>query len=285
MGASGGSGRSTVSGLLAASLSTAGSAIVLDTAPRLASPWPAWPAKPGAGLASLPPDEPFTRAQVQAAASELPGPGGNWHVLTDHQEWHHGQLSLPSAPAAWYQLASGGGWQAVVADTTHPVAHDIVTARAGRRTGQTAAWCSLPFAVPVLCALATGPGVAALQTAVKAASAEGLPLQRTVVALSVPGEGRLPPPVKAAATMLQPQVSAVVTVPFDSHVRGHGMAQADRLGRRTYEAGAALAAAVLDAAHRAWGHPLPAAPVPAALPDAPAASVSPNQPAPEGVLT
>ncbi|MEU9480724.1 hypothetical protein [Streptomyces sp. NPDC048191] len=167
------------------------------------------------------------------------------------------------------------------------MAHDIVTARASGHAGQTAAWCSLPFAVPVLSTLATGPGVAALQTAVKAAAAEGLPLGRTVVALTVPGEGRLPPPVKAAATMLQSQVSAVVTVPFDAHIRTHGMGQADRLGRRTVEAGATLATAVLAAAHAAWGDPLPPAPIPAALPVSPAAEtpVPPAQPAPEGVLT
>lgn len=207
-------------------------------------------------------------------------------MLTDHQEWHQGQLALPSDPAAWYQLGAGGGWQALVADTTHPVAHDIVTARAGGRTGQTAAWCSLPFAVPVLCALATGPGVAALQTAVKAASAEGLPLQRAVVVLTAPGEGRLPASVKAAATMLQSQVSAVVTMPFDARIRNHGLAGADRLGRRTTEVGACLVAAVLDSAHRTWGDPLPSAPVPAALLTAlDVTSVRPAQPAPEGVLT
>ncbi|MFJ8388555.1 hypothetical protein ACIQ9Q_29340 [Streptomyces sp. NPDC094438] len=236
---------------------------------------------------SLPPDQPFTRAQVHAAAARSPGPDGTtWDVLTDHQEWMNGPLDLPTDPAAWYQLAAAGGWQAVVADTTHPIAHDIVTARTNRVPGRTAAWCSLPFAVPVLCALTTGPGVAALQTAVKAASAEGLPLQRMVVVLTSPGEGRMPPAVKAAATMLQSQVSAVVMVPFDPHIRSHGLAEAHRLGRRTSETGAALVAAVLASAHRSWGDPLPPAPVPVDLSAAPVlAPARPAQPAPEGVLT
>lgn len=287
LGATGGSGRSTTAGLIACSFASMGSSVVLDTAPRLASPWPTWPPEPGAGLGSLPPDAPYTRAQAQAAASKMPGPAGHWGVLTDHRDWHHGELPLPAAPAAWYQLAAGGGWQVVVADTAHPIAHDIVTARARGHAGQTAAWCSLPFAVPVLSSLATGPGVAALQTAVKAAAAEGLPLGRTVVALTAPGEGRLPPPVRAAATMLQSQVSAVVTMPFDPHIRTHGMAQASRLGRRTAEAGTALATAVLSAAHAAWGDPLPPGPIPAVLPASPATEtpVPPDQPAPEGVLT
>ncbi|MGW5048380.1 hypothetical protein [Streptomyces griseoluteus] len=236
------------------------------------------------GLASVPPDQPFTRAQVRAAASRSTGPGGEWAVLTDHREWNHGPLALPAEPAAWYQLAAGGGWRIAVADTSHPIAHDIVTARTQRLPGLTAAWCALPFAVPVVCAPTTGPGVAALQTAVKAASAEGLPLQRMVVALTVPGEGRLPAAAKAAATMLQSQVSAVVTVPFDPHIRNHGMAQANRLGRRTAEAGAALVAAVLASAHRSWGDPLPPAAVPSGL-STQSVPVRPAQPASEGVLT
>lgn len=203
-------------------------------------------------------------------------------MLTDHREWTHGPLALPAEPAAWYQLAAGGGWQTSVADTSHPIAHDIVAARAQRLPGLTAAWCSLPFSVPVLCAPTTGPGVAALQTAIRAASAEGLPLQRMVVALTAPGEGRLPPAVRAAATMLQPQVSAVITVPFDPHIRNHGMAQANRLGRRTAAAGASLAAAVVASAQRSWGDPLPPAAVPAGLSTM---SVPVAQPVPEGVLT
>ncbi|GHI98062.1 hypothetical protein TPA0905_75330 [Streptomyces olivaceus] len=257
---------------------------MLDTASRLASPWPSWPNQSGSGLVSLPPDRPFTREQAQAAASTFPAEGSRtWSVLTDHREWHQGQLALPEAPAAWYQLAAGGGWQAVVADTTHLVAHDIVTARTGGSAGLTAAWCSLPFSVPVLCALATGPGVAALQTAIKAAAAEGLPLQRSVVVLSSPGEGRIPAAVKAAATMLQSLVAAVVMVPFDPHIRTHGLADSERLGRRTKEAGDTAVAAVLAAAHRTWGDPLSPAPTPAALPAGP--TPDPAQPVPEGGLT
>lgn len=258
---------------------------MLDTAPRLASPWPSWPAEYGAGLVSVPPDRPFTRDQVQAAASRSGGPAGTWSVLTDHREWSHGPLDLPTDPAAWYQLAAAGGWQAVVADTSYPVAHDIVAARTRGLPGLTAAWCALPFAVPVLCAPASGPGVAALQTAVKAASAEGLPLQRMIVALTATGEGRMPPVAKAAATMLQPQVSTVVHVPFDPHIRVHGLADANRLARQTVAAGSALVSAVLASAQRTWGDPLPPAPVPAVLSRTPVDSRSARPAHHEGVLT
>ncbi|MFE2529783.1 hypothetical protein ACFXEL_36790 [Streptomyces sp. NPDC059382] len=199
-------------------------------------------------------------------------------------------LRLPSDPAAWYQLAAAGGWQAVVADTSHPVAHDVVTSRTMGLPGMTAGWCALPYTAPVLTAPATGQGVAALQVAVRAASAEGLPLQRMVVALVETGDGRLPAGVRAAATMLQAQVSDVVHIPYDPHIRAHGIRDAHRLAsRKTREAADALVRAVVASAHRTWGEPLPAAPVPAgaacpkvALPTAsvPAQTVPQN----EGVL-
>ncbi|MDX3227387.1 hypothetical protein [Streptomyces sp. ME19-01-6] len=259
----GGSGRSTVAGLLACALSAMGSTVVLDTGPRLSSPWPAWSSEPGTGLLSLPPDRPLTRGQVHAAASRFPAPdGGSWQVLTDHQEWSHPPLPLPSDPAAWYQLSAIGGWQAVIADTVHPVAHDVLTARWADSTGLTARWCHLPFSVPVLCAASTGSGVLALQTAVKAASAEGLPLHRMVVALAAVGEGRSPASVKAAATMLEPRVRAVVQVPYDPRIRAHGIRDTSRLKSRSLEAGRQLARAVVSSAEAAWGDPLPAAAVP-----------------------
>lgn len=193
-----------------------------------------------------------------------------WQVLTDHQEWSSPPLHLPTAPAAWYQLAAIGGWQAVIADTTHPVTHDVVTARCGGRGGATAAWCGLPYAVPVICAATTASGVQALQSALMAASADGLPLQRTVVVWASLGEGRLPAAVRAAETMLQPRVAAVVHVPYDAHLRSHGLRDLSRLKPRTLEAGHDLARAVLASAHAAWGEPLPPAAVPAALPAGPA---------------
>ncbi|MFH8892894.1 hypothetical protein [Streptomyces sp. NPDC017949] len=267
MGAGGGSGRSVLAGMLAACLTPAADTVVLDIAPRLASPWPAWQIEPGAGLASLPPTERTTPARIRAAASRCEGPDGDWQVLTDQRDWSTPPLDLPTAPAAWYQLAAAGGWQAIVADTTHPVAHDIVAARSDHRTSLTAQWCALPYAVPVLTAAATGPGVAALQMALRAATAEGLPVRRAVVTLVSLGEGRLAAPVRAAATMLQGQVHSVVHIPYDPHVRAYGLADARRLtARRTREALAELAGAVIASTRDTWGHPLPAAPVPAAAP-------------------
>jgi hypothetical protein len=263
----GGSGRSTVAGLLGYGLAEVASTVVLDTAARLASPWPTWTSEPGAGLASIPPAKPASRRQIQAAASRCRGPSGRgWQVLTDHQDWGAAPLVLPPEPAAWYQLAAAGGWQAVIADTTHAAAHDVVAARHAGRTSITAAWCSLPVSVPVLCAAATGHGVQALQTTVRIAAAEGLPLQHTVVVLVSLTEGRPAATVRAAATMLQSRVSAVVTVHADVALRAQAFAAADRLRGAPLEAADRLAHAVLASADRQWGDPLPPAPVPAVLP-------------------
>ncbi|MET8623495.1 hypothetical protein ABZW30_07015 [Kitasatospora sp. NPDC004669] len=262
--ATGGSGRSTVAGLLGAALARAAPSVVLDLAPRLASPWPGWTREAGAGLASVPPDQPLSRRQVQAATARIPGLGGSsLQVLTDQREWSAPPLRLPDAPAAWYQLAAIGCWQAVVADTCHPMAHDLVASRAAGRSGLTAAWCALPVSVPVVCAAATGSGMAALQTALSAAAAEGLPLERIVVALVATGDGRAPAPVRAGETMLAPRVAAVVRVPYDPDLRAHGLRDASRLSTRSVQAAEQLVQAVVTSARESWGDPLPAAAQPA----------------------
>lgn len=267
MAATGGSGRTTVVSLLAGGLAASGSAVVLDLAPRLSSPWPVRVAEQRVGgLAALPPDQPLTRSAVQQACAVNAGAnGGRWQVLSDGREWHMQPLALPEPPAAWYQLAAIGGWQAVIADTVHPLAHDILAARCAGELGQTRGWYELPYSVPVLCAAATADGIQALQQAVMALHAEGLPLNRTVVVLVATGDGRPPAPVRAGATMLTARTAAVVHLPYDPHIRAHGL-MAARLRTRTRQAAAQITGAVLAAAHTAWGQPLPDAPQPAPLP-------------------
>ncbi|WP_225844930.1 hypothetical protein [Streptomyces sp. HPF1205] len=270
MGATGGSGRSTVAGLLACGLAASaavGGTVVLDTAARLASPWPQWATRRGAGLAALPPDQPLTPAAIRAAVSQCAGPGATtWELLTDLQPWQSGPLGLPTAPEAWHQLAALGGWQAVVADTDHPLAHDIVSARYEGWSGLTARWCLLPYAIPVLTTTASGAHIAALQTTVMAAEAEGLPLHRAVLAVSSPGNGRPSATVKAALTMLDRKLGAVVRVPYDPGIRAYGLREAARLRPGTLRAARELADAVRRLARAAWGDTLPAASRPAFLP-------------------
>ncbi|WP_234325451.1 hypothetical protein [Streptomyces sp. NRRL S-146] len=200
---------------------------------------------------------------LAAAARFGTSPESAWHVLTDHQDWAAPPLDLPSDPAAWYQLAAIGGWRTVVADTAHPITHDIVSARSGGTSGITAAWSSLPFAVPILCAAATGAGVHAMQQAVHALEAEGLPLKRLVIALVDQAGDRQPPVVKAASTMLAPRVAAVVPVPYDAALRAVGLREMTRLRPRTTQAATALARAVFQTAQTAWGTSLGIAEQPA----------------------
>ena len=263
LGTGGGSGRSIVAGLLALGLSSAATAVVLDTAPRLSSPWPSWVDREGAGLASIPPERPTTRAAVAAAASECRGGAGTaWQVLTDQQPWSAAPLDLPVDPRAWHQLSAAGTWQTIVVDTDYPAAHDIVGGST-RGGGRTASWCDLPFTVPVLCAPATGPGITLAQTTVLAAEAASLPLQRFVLATVATSPGRSPAPVRAGMTMLEPKLGRTVPIPFDEHIAAAGLREANRLKPRTTASSEALAAAVLSLAHSAWGTPLPAATSPA----------------------
>ncbi|MCU4750302.1 hypothetical protein [Streptomyces sp. G-5] len=268
MSPTGGSGRSVTAGLLAWGLSLRSRTAVLDTGRRSTSPWPQWTA-PRPGLAALPADQPLSRGQVLAATSQVAGPahhgGGQWDVLTDHGGWSDPLLSLPEDPAAWYQLAAIGGWQSAVVDTTYAATDDLLTSRSGGSHSRISTWYRLPTSVPVWCAAATGAGVAALQSAVNVALAAGLPLHRSVIALVETGEGRMPARVRAAHTMLAPRVHAVVTVPFDAHIRSHGLADAVRIKTKTQRAATALTEAVVDAAQTEFGDPLPPAPQPRTL--------------------
>ncbi|MET8129373.1 hypothetical protein ABZV67_36165 [Streptomyces sp. NPDC005065] len=117
----------------------------------------------------------------------------------------------------------------------------------------------------MLTASATASGVQSLQQAVRAFQADGLPLDRTVVALVSVGSGRLPPSVRSAATMLQSHVRAVVPIPYDPVIRAQGLLQRTRLRSGTWDAIARLANSVVATARAAWGDPLPEAPQPAPL--------------------
>jgi hypothetical protein len=188
-----------------------------------------------------------------------------WDVLTDHLPWQNAPLALPAAPEAWHQLSALGPWQAMAFDTAHPMAHDIVAERSAGRPGLSARWCQLPYAVPVLTALTTNTQFDALQIAIMAAEADGLPLRRTVLAVSSFADSRPPGGVRAALTMLDRKVGAVVHVPYDAALRAHGLRDPARLRPATVRAARDLAAAVVDLARAAWGDPLPAAAIPAAL--------------------
>ncbi|WP_416970318.1 hypothetical protein [Streptomyces sp. 4F14] len=261
--ATGGSGRTTVAHLLAKGLAGVADTVLLDLAPRLASSWPPHLApRRTTGLAALPPDQPLTRTAVRhACAVEDTGP----HILSDTRAWHAPPLlDLPQLPTAWYQLAAIGGWQAVVADTPHPLSHDLLTARHTGTRALTRDWYELPYAIPVLCAPATADGIHALIQATKTLDAEALPLARTVIALAGTTDGRLPSSLRTALATATDRTAGLVHIPHDPRIRTQGQAAAHPRPRLRH-ASTRLTDAVLNAAHRVWGRPLPLAPQPAPI--------------------
>lgn len=251
--ASHGAGASTLAGLLAGVMDDA---VVLDVGARVTSPWAEW-STGGEGLAALPPDRPVRRSAIRAAASVL---GATGAVLTDRRPWSSPPLHLPVEPAAWYQLGAAGGWASVLVDTGVHLAEDLVTARHTTDHRSLAArWCALPGSVAIFAVDASGSGVRALQLGLQAALADGLPVDRAVVAL-IGGPRRLPAPVQAARTMLTRHVAAVLHLPHEAQIRAHGLSRPlpPRSGVRTAARDLAVAAAEVAAG-------LPVAPDPCPL--------------------
>ncbi|MFJ6773073.1 hypothetical protein ACIQOV_19300 [Kitasatospora sp. NPDC091257] len=246
LGAAAGSGRSTVALLAAAGLARLASTVVLDSASTASSPWRRWPLAGGAGLASVPVDRPLSTGQVRSAASSCLD--GRVQVLTDRRPWSEPPLALPSAPSAWPALAGAGGWQVSVVDTALTVADDLGDAGVHSRTAQ---WMLLEGAVPVICSPTSREGLEAAAVAIAAAEAASLPLQRCVLVL-VGMAGGMPRQCRAVATMLAPQVGAVVRVPHCPAWRAHAL-RTDRLSRRFEAAGTGLADTLITTAERSWG--------------------------------
>jgi hypothetical protein len=258
MAATGGQGRSTVAGLLAAELARSGAGcVVCDTTGQTLSPWPGWAAKPGKGLESIPPNQPLSMQHARDAASTCAAPGAEWQVLTSHQAWTAGPLQLPVEPLAWCQLAAIGSWQALVADTGYAVLDDMVGARASDTPSLTARWFDPGgvLSVPVLCVEANGRDIEILQAVVEAAEVSGLPTGRFVVAVTARGGSSDPRTVRAGLTMLAPRVGAIVRLPHDEAVHAFGLKLPERVSTRTRQAAAYLARRVVGLAGPAPADP------------------------------
>ena len=263
---SGGSGRSTVSGLLAAGLAALGPAVVLDTASAV-SPWRFWTSG-GSGLESLPPDQPQNAAQVEAAASALGLGGRGVRVLTDRRLWSAQPLVLPGKPQAWLQLAALGGWPVAVADTGFSVISDLVDARWEGIPPRSAAWWQISPSVPLIVASSSADGLEEAAVALAALADARLDAERCVLVVVDMSGARVPRQVKAALTMLQARVGAVVDLPYDPAIRGQGLRATAELASATWRAVDRLTSAVVQRAEQYFG-PLRAPTPPALLPSAP----------------
>lgn len=246
--AAGGSGRSTVAGLLALGLAAAGRTVLVDAAPAAASPWPGSVARPGAGTAALvAAGEAVRPAEVFAAASRLSARlAADLHVLTDTGE-------APPAgwpgdePRPWLSWADVGHWARVVVDSQLPLAAGLA---AGVHTGQPGAatrWLALPDAVPVLVAPSSGRGGEQLLATVAAADRLGLPTVGWVLALVDFAPGRPPARLRASLALLADRVHAVIRVGYDPRIRAVGLREPERLPAASLRAGLRLAHAVRGA--------------------------------------
>ncbi len=253
--ACGGAGRTTVCGLLASCFAELGATVVLDTSVPLASPWRRWTAEAGgAGLESLPPTQPLTPERVRAAASTL-GAGGTtppWQVLTDRRGWNGQALSLPPEPAAWMRLVQGGGWQVALADTAVPLADNLMTSHWAGTPSLLSGWLADPAAVALLCTGSSRDQVEATAVALAAMETSRLPLHRVVLVVSDLAASGVPRQVKAALTMLEHKVAAVLRLPYEDRLRAHGPLDPQlpaKFSRHVEQAAQTL----IDTGERTWG--------------------------------
>lgn len=247
--AAGGSGRSTVAGLLALGLATAGRTVLVDAAPAAASPWPGWVARPGAGTAALvAAGEAVRPAEVFAAASRLSARlAADLHVLTDTVGTMPPVGWPGDEPRPWLSWAGVGHWARVVVDSQLPLAAGLAASVHTGQPGAATRWLALPDAVPVLVAPSCGRGGEQLLATVGAADRLGLPTVGWVLALVDFAPGRPPARLRASLALLADRVHAVIRVGYDPRIRAVGLREPERLPAASARAGLRLAHAVRGA--------------------------------------
>ncbi|GAA4985182.1 hypothetical protein [Actinopolymorpha pittospori] len=259
--ASGGSGRSTLAGLLAQALAPTTRTVLVDTSPRAASPWADWL---GVGVARdeavglpgvlSPPGRPLDLAALETAVvrrgvplgrlrkDDLPdmgtdaagGPG--YDVLADVRPWTRPPVSVPDDPRWYAQLLQTGGWFAGVVDTAVPLAAAHVAARNAARPSVLDLWARRTDAVPVLVTAATGFGATALARLVTVLAQDGLPIDR-MIAVVVNVAGTDPPKwMQGELDTVRGRLAALVRVPYDKAIRADGLARLGDVGAATMQA-------------------------------------------------
>jgi hypothetical protein len=250
-GVAGGSGRSTLAGVLAQVLAPTTRTVVFDPAPRAASPWTSWlgidAAPPGhAGLAGLAsrPGVPDPETCLQASVGRpvplggrarkdlldigpagLGGPG--YDVLTDTRPLTAVPVPVPEDPQWYADVLGAGDWFAGVVDLGVPVPAAHVAARHAGRASVLDLWWRRRDAMPVVLASSNGDGAAALLRLLDLLDADGLSPARAVVGL-VDMAGSAPPRrVRRQLDAVSARVGACVSVPFDPGIRASGLRRLD----------------------------------------------------------
>ena len=222
----GGSGRSTLSYLLAACVAEHARTLVVDTAPRLASPWKHWLTRPAADdgaaekLRTLAPGtsvgtsvgSSVSPQQAYAAAGRVAtGTGGDFSVLHAAGE---------TSPAMVDLLAP----RIAVVDTDLSVLSDLSVdpSPPSGLTGGLGEWLGARACAPLLCAPAGAKGITDLSTAVHRLRERGVHTERFWVAVVGIAAPEMPRRVQAGLTLLQPHVAGTVRVPHEPRLHAVG---------------------------------------------------------------
>jgi len=213
----GGSGRSTLSYLLAACVAEHARTLVVDSAPPLASPWEDWVTRPAADegaaekLRTLGADSSVSPQQAYAAAGSVAtGTGGDFSVLQAARETSPTMVNLFAPRIA-------------VVDTDVSVLRDlsIDPSPPSGLLGGLGEWLGSRACAPLLCAPAGAKGITDLSLAVHRLR-DRVHTERFWVAVVGIAAPEIPRRVQAGLTLLEPYVAGTVRVPHEQRLHAVG---------------------------------------------------------------
>ncbi|HEY6737656.1 MAG TPA: hypothetical protein VI076_02315 [Actinopolymorphaceae bacterium] len=255
-GVQGGGGRSTLVGLLARVLAPSVRTLVLDTAPRSASPWADWlgvgtrigeqgglPGLASSGLAT-------DRAALSEAAARLPvplrrgeqvtatepGEEAGFDVLADTRPWTRPPVAAPEQPDWYARILESGNWSTGVIDLFGPAVVAHLEARNASRPSTFDLWFARQDAVPVLVGTSSAAGPARLERLLGMLDTDGVPAERAVVAIVDVTGGDRPKWLPSELEKLARRVGLLVQVPFDKTIHNDELTRLERLSDSTLNA-------------------------------------------------
>jgi hypothetical protein len=229
----GGSGRSTLTYLLAACVAEQARTLVVDTAAPLASPWGEWVTRPagdeGAAhmVRALAGGSSVSAQRVYAAAAGVAtGTGGDFSVLQAPR--HAGPVVVDLFAPRVAVVDTDVSVLGALSDDD-PSAPDRLP---GEVPGGLGEWLTTPACAPVLCASASAKGITDLSLAVHRLRGRGLRTERIQLAVVGIAASELPRRVQAGLTLLEPYVAGTTFVPHQPRLHAVGTPSWARTTRR-----------------------------------------------------
>ena len=264
----GGTGRSTVAGLIAQVLAATTRTVVVDPAPRAASPWGRWigvdAAPPGhgglPGLVARPDASACLRAVVSRPVPlsrrgrkdlrdrDPSGSGGPaYDLLTDTRPLTAPPVQVPEEPRWYADLMESGGWFAGIVDTGTPVPAAHIRSRHAGWPSTLDLWWRRTDAVPVILAPTSADGLAALRQLLALLEYDGLAPARAVVGLVDLSGPDTPRRLRREIGDVTAREGTTVRFPYDDAIRSRGLGELDEVSDGVLDAARAIARAVADA--------------------------------------